>query len=79
MNDQDKRGRKAKIVPPIDDTSYVNKHGLQEIFPASHMTVYRLRRRPVDPFPAGQIIGGSRYWQIGLVKEWLARQGAEAA
>ena len=75
--------QKHKSPPPIptDDTSYVNKHGLRGFFPASHMTVHRLRKRGVDPFPEGQIIGGTRYWQIGVVKEWLARQdsGAEAA
>ena len=55
---------------------YVDKHGLREVFPASDSTRYRLTKRPVDPFPEGQIIGGKRYFRLDLVLAWLDRQGA---
>ena len=58
------------------DPRYVDKHGLAAIFPVSPSTMYRLRRRPVDPFPEGQIIGGKRFDRLDLVFPWLARQGA---
>ncbi len=59
-----------------DEARYVDKHGLKVIFPVSPSTIYRLRRRPVDPFPEGQIIGGKRFDRLDLVFPWLARQGA---
>ncbi len=59
-----------------DQTQYLDKHGLKAIFPASPSTVYRLRRRAVDPFPEGQIIGGKRYDRRDWVLDWLARQTA---
>ncbi len=59
-----------------DEVRYVDKHGLKGIFPASSSTVYRLRRRAVDPFPKGQIIGGKQYDRVDIVLDWLARQGA---
>ena len=55
---------------------YVDKHGLKAIFPTSTSTIYRLRHRPVDPFPEGQMIGGKRYDRVDKVLDWLARQGA---
>ncbi len=59
-----------------DEVRYVDKHGLKAIFPASPSTVYRLRRRAVDPFPAGQIIGGKKYDRVDKILDWLARQTA---
>ena len=59
-----------------DDVRYIDKHGLKAIFPASSSTVYRLRRRAVDPFPIGQIIGGKQYDRVDKVLDWLGRQGA---
>ncbi len=59
-----------------DEVRYVDKHGLKAIFPASSSTVYRLRHRAVDPFPAGQIIGGKKYDRVDKVLDWLARQTA---
>ena len=55
---------------------YVDKHGLKAIFPTSPSTIYRLRHRPVDPFPEGQMIGGKRYDRVDKILDWLARQGA---
>ena len=58
-----------------DEPSYLDKHKLREIFPASDSTVFRLTKRDIDPFPPGQIIGGKRYRRRDQVLEWLARQG----
>ena len=60
----------------LSEIQYVDKHGLKAIFPPSSSTVYRLRHRAVDPFPAGQIIGGKRYDRVDKVLDWLARQDA---
>ena len=59
-----------------DEARYVDKHGLKKVFPTSPSTVYRLRRRAIDPFPEGQIIGGKRYFRLDLVLAWLERQDA---
>ena len=64
------RGVKTEMVNP----TYVDKHGLKKVFPASSRTVYRLQSREDDPFPRGQLIGGKRYWRLDLVGDWLTRQ-----
>ncbi len=58
---------------------YVDKHGRYEIIPFSDSKVHRVTKRPDDPFPAGQLMGGKRYWKIADIKAWLARQDAEPA
>ena len=59
-------------VPRYVDKAVPKKN----VFPASGSTRYRLMKRPVDPFPGGQIIGGKRYFRLDLVLAWLERQGA---
>ena len=61
----------------MSEVCYADKHGVKEVFPASDSTRHRLMNRPVDPFPAGQLMGGKRYWRIDLVLAWLARQDAD--
>ena len=41
---------------------------------SSRTTVWRLTQREIDPFPAGFLIGGKRFWKTSKVLEWLARQ-----
>ena len=60
-------------------TEFVDKHGRNEIFPGSDSTIYRLSNRLDDPFPAGQLIGGKRYWRVADILEWLDRQDKKLA
>ena len=60
------------------DPRYVDKHGIRQIWPGSDSTRHRLMKRPVDPFPEGQIIGGKRYFRLDLVLAWLERQGTRS-
>ncbi len=59
----------------IDEVSWVDKHGRRKLFPPSDRTIDRLTKRPTDPFPAGTLIGGKRYWQVADILAWVARQG----
>ncbi len=59
----------------IDEVAWVDKHGRRKLFPPSDRTIDRLTKRPTDPFPAGTLIGGKRYWQVADILAWVARQG----
>lgn len=52
----------------------LDKHGIRKIYPASDSTRIRQIAQEEDPFPAGTIIGGKRYWRESDVQDWLARQ-----
>ena len=58
----------------MSDEVYLDKHGVREIYPPSDSTIARQMQQVEDPFPAGAIIGGKRYWRKGDVLDWLARQ-----
>ena len=61
------------------DQVYLDKHGVREIFPVSDATIWRLSKRPFDPFPAGKKIGGKRYRTRAETLDWLARQDTDQA
>ena len=58
----------------MSETIYVDKHGVQGIYPTSDSTRTRQMAQEEDPFPPGAIIGGKRYWRKDDVLAWLARQ-----
>lgn len=58
----------------MTDTRYVDSQGRRKIYPASTSKCYREMKREIDPFPAGKMIGGKRYWIVQEVLDWLARQ-----
>ena len=51
----------------------------EEIYPASRTTRWRQMQREDDPFPAGFLIGGKRFWKTSKVLDWLARQESAAS
>ena len=61
----------------MSDVRYVDLRGLHEIWPVSKATVFRAIKREVDPFPGGKIIGRKRFWVLGDILDWLARQDDE--
>ena len=62
----------------MPDIQYHDKHGVRTIWPGSDSTRERFMRREEDPFPAGFLMGGKRYWRRDHVTDWLARQEQKA-
>ncbi len=56
------------------DIRYVDLRGLREVWPVSKATIFRAMKRDSDPFPGGKIIGRKRFWILGDILDWLARQ-----
>jgi predicted DNA-binding transcriptional regulator AlpA len=63
----------------MSDMKYLDKRGVLKIYPSSGSTLDRQMRQEEDPFPAGAIIGGKRYWREGDVLDWLERQFGDRA
>ncbi len=56
------------------DIRYVDLRGLREVWPVSKATIFRAMKPGSDPFPGGKIIGRKRFWILGDILDWLARQ-----
>ena len=63
----------------MSESIVVDKHGRKGLYPASDSTVDRQMKQEKNPFPAGAIIGGKRYWRRRDILDWLARQFGDDA